>query len=327
MKAAYFTQYGSIDRLTVRDVPKPSPGENEVLVRNLVSAVNFGNVAHVKGEPFFVRAFTGFGKTKFPIPGGDIAGVVEAVGGRIAGFKPGDEVMGDSSDSGFGAYAEYVSVPKDVLVTKPANLSFQEAATLPLSCSVALAGLARKGNVEAGQKVLLAGSTGGVGSFAVQVAKACGAEVTAVCRGEYADYVRSLGADRVIDYTRDDFTGREERYDLVVGIAGSRSMSDYQSVLTPTGTYVNVGGSMRQFRSAVTTGWFRFLFTRQRFAMLMHRANSTDLETVRELAESGKVRAPVDREYTLEEIVDAFRYYESGQAVGKIVITINASGT
>jgi 2-desacetyl-2-hydroxyethyl bacteriochlorophyllide A dehydrogenase len=322
MKAAYFTKYGSVDQLTVRDVPKPQPAENEVLIRNHASSINFGNVGHVKGEPFFIRTFTGFGKPKFNIPGGDVAGVVEAVGSKVSEFKAGDEVMADGADSGFGAFAEYVTVADKVVVHKPSGLSFNETATLLLAACTAFYGLKDKGRLQTGQKVLLIGSTGSVGSFAVQIAKAFGAEVTAVCSGIHTKYVQNLGADHVIDYRKEDFTKQNKQYDLVVGIAGTRTMIDYKSVLKPTGTYVNIGGSMKQFRNAFTTGPLLFVFSKQKFILLMYKANKKVLMSVKEQVEAGKLKPVIEKTFSLNQVVEAYKYYESAHPAGKIVITI-----
>jgi NADPH:quinone reductase-like Zn-dependent oxidoreductase len=323
MKAVYFETYGSADQLSIRDLPKPEPKADEVLIRNRASSINFGNAAHIKGKPLLIRAYTGLRKTRFNTPGGDIAGIVEAVGSQVEKFRPGDEVMADSSDSGFGAYAEYVTVRETVVVSKPETLSFEEAATLPLAASVALAGIRRTGNVQTSQQVLIVGSTGSVGTFAVQVAKAFGAEVTAVCSGRHTEFVRSLGADHVVDYLKVDFTKMGRKYDLVAGIAGSRAIRDYMKVLKTAATYVNIGGSMKQFRSAFTTGPFLSMFSRKKFKMLMYRANKEDLLRVKELVEAGRINPVVARTFPLDQIVDAYQYYESGQgSAGKIVIAI-----
>lgn len=321
MKAVYFAEYGSIDQLEVKDLPKPEPKEDEVLVKNHASSLNFGNYGHIVGKPFFIRAFTGFGKTKYNTPGGDVAGVVKAVGSQVTEFKPGDEVMGDTADTGFGAYAEYVTVPEKVLVPKPANLSFNEAATLPLASAVALGGL-KKGNIQAGRKVLLVGSTGSVGPFAVQIAKALGAEVTAVCAGKKMDFVRSLGADFVIDYKTEDFVKKEKKFDLVISIAGFRKLSDYKSVLSLNGIYVSIGGNMKSFSQAIALGPIYSMFGKQTFISYMYRANKQALMEIKELAEAGKIKAVIDKTFPLDQIVDAFKFYESGQAAGKIVIAI-----
>ena len=322
MKAAYFENYGSIEQLKVKAQPIPEPADNEVLVRNHASSLNFGNVGHVKGEPFLIRAFTGFGSPKNHIPGGDVSGVVEKVGRQVTGFNPGDEVMGDAAESGFGAFAEYVTVKSNAVVPKPANLSYEETATLPLAACTALAGL-KKGSIQSGQSVLIVGSTGSVGPFAVQIAKSYGAEVTAVCSGNKAGFVRSMGADHIIDYKIiEDFTGNDTKYDLVAGIAGTHSMSDFKKKLTRTGIYVNIGGSMKQFSNAFITGPFLYLFSRQKFTMLMYMADNQSLLEVKQMAEEGEIKPTITKAFPLEQIREVYRYYESGHAAGKIVITI-----
>ena len=321
MKAAYFENYGSIEQLKVKDQPLPEPEEHEVLVRNHALSLNFGNVGHVKGEPFFIRVSTGFGSPKNHIPGGDVSGVVEKVGKQVTGFKPGDEVMADAAESGFGAFAEYVTVKSNAVVPKPVNLSYEETATLPLAACTALAGL-KKGNIQSGQNVLIVGSTGSVGPFAVQIAKSHGAEVTAVCSGKKAGFVRSMGADHIIDYKAEDFTDNDTTYDLIAGIAGTHSMSDFKKKLTPAGTYVNIGGSMKQFSNAFTTGLLLYLFSRQEFTILMYMADKQSLMEVKQMTEEGTIKPTITKTFSLDQIRDAYRYYESGHAAGKIVITM-----
>jgi len=321
MKAAYLTKYGPFENLEIKNLPKPIPRENELLIRNYASSINFGNAGHIKGEPFFIRMFTGFGKPKLHIPGGDVAGVVEAVGSLVTQFKPGDKVMGDTASSGFGAYAEYVIAPEEVAVPMPAKLSFSEAATLPLAAAVALSGL-EKGKVSAGQRVLIVGSTGSVGPFAVQIAKAKGAQVTAVCSGKHTDYVRSLGADQIIDYKTEDFSKQNIKYDLIVAIGGFRPILVYRSVLKPTGKYVLIGGQMKQFSQAMTFGPILTLLSKQTFTNLMYKANKESLLKIKKLVEEGKIKIKIDKIFPLDQIVDAFKYYELGKVAGKIVIKI-----
>ncbi|MCW8796690.1 MAG: NAD(P)-dependent alcohol dehydrogenase [Chlorobium sp.] len=321
MRAAYFENYGSVEHLMIKDQPVPEPEEHEVLVRNHASSLNFGNVGHVKGEPFFIRAFSGLNSPKKHVPGGDVSGVIEKVGKQVTGFKPGDEVMGDAADSGFGAFAEYVTVNSKVIVPKPVNLSYEKTATLPLAACTALSGL-KKGNIQPGQNVLIVGSTGSVGPFAVQIAKSFGAEVTAVCSGKKAGFVRSMGADHIIDYTTEDFRDNDNAYDLVLGIAGTHSMSDFKKKLTPTGTYVNIGGSMKQFSNAFTTGPLLYLFSRQKFSILMYMADQKTLQEVKKMAEEGTIKPTITKTFSLDQISDAYSYYESGHAAGKIVITM-----
>lgn len=322
MKAACFSEYGSCDRVAIRQLPTPVPTDDEVLIENRASSINFGNIAHILGRPWPVRAFTGFRRPKLTIPGSDIAGVVTAIGAHVTAFKPGDAVMADRSDTGFGAWAEQVAIRQALVVPKPDSLSFEEAATLPMAACVALHGLHRMAGIQAGQSVLIVGATGGVGPFAVQIAKAAGAEVTAVCAGSKAAFVRQLGADHIIDYHTEDFTRSDRQYDLVAGIAGNRSMLDYRRVLRPHGVYVNIGGGMKQFSSAFTTGPLLNLLGGPKFRFLMHMANRDDLLAVKDMVDAGKLRPTTDRVFPLNQVQAACACYQSGQAAGKIVITI-----
>lgn len=322
MKSAYFSDYGPIENVSVQSAEVPIPESNQILIKNHASSINFGNHAHIVGKPFFIRAAMGMQKTKYPIPGGDVAGVVAAVGSEITEFKVGDEVIADTADSGMGAYAEYVLATEKVTVKKPANLSFEEAASFPLAAGTAYAAL-QKAEVKSGQDVLIVGSTGGVGSFAVQIAKSMGAKVTAVCSGEKSDYVKGLGADKIIDYKTEDFSHHENKYDVVLGIAGYNSMSKYKAVLKPEGVYVNVGGSMDQFRDTAMVAPFVFAFSKKKAKMFMYMANKETLANIASLAESGAIRPVVDKVFALDNIVEALKYYESRQAKGKIVISID----
>ncbi len=242
MKAIVYTKYGSPDVLQLKEVEKPTPKEDEVLIRIYAAAVTAGDVIVVKGEPFLVRLSSGLLEPKHKIPGKEMAGRVEAVGGNVKQFQPGDEVFGDLSVCGWGAFSEYVSVPENAIALKPANLTFEEAAAVPESAVVALQGLRDKGKIQPGQKVLINGASGGVGSFAVQIAKSFGAEVTAVCSTRNLDMARSIGADHVIDYTQEDFTQNGQRYDLILAANGYHPLSDYKGALSPKGIYVMTGG-------------------------------------------------------------------------------------
>ena len=285
------------------------------------ASVNFANPALVRGKPFLVRLMAGgLLKPRYNIPGGDIAGRVETVGKSVKEFQPGDEVYGDLAACGFGAYAEYVSAPANMLAPKPANLTFDEAAAAPQSALVALQGL-RKGRIEPGQKVLIYGASGGNGTFAVQIAKSFGAEVTAVCSNRNLDMVRSIGADKVIDYTREDFAKSGQRYDLILATAGYRSIFDYKRALNPGGIYVMAGGAMSQVFQAMM-GPLVSVGGNKTLTNLYHRPDRNDLLFMKELIEAGKVKPVIDRRYSLSEVADAFRYYETGRSRGKIVITI-----
>jgi NADPH:quinone reductase-like Zn-dependent oxidoreductase len=321
MKAVVYREYGSPDVLKLEEVARPVPAEGEVLVEVHAASVNFANPALVRGKPFLVRLMAGgLLKPRYNIPGGDIAGRVETVGKSVKEFQPGDEVYGDLAACGFGAYAEYVSAPANMLAPKPANLTFDEAAAAPQSALVALQGL-RKGRIEPGQKVLIYGASGGNGTFAVQIAKSFGAEVTAVCSNRNLDMVRSIGADKVIDYTREDFAKSGQRYDLILATAGYRSIFDYKRALNPGGIYVMAGGAMSQVFQAMM-GPLVSVGGNKTLTNLYHRPDRNDLLFMKELIEAGKVKPVIDRRYSLSEVADAFRYYETGRSRGKIVITI-----
>lgn len=324
MKAIIQKGYGPIDHLTLDEVPLPTPGDDEVLVRVKASSVNYGNVAAVKGDPFIVRFFLGFWKPKHLNSGSDIAGVVEAVGKNVDRFQPGDEVYGDSADTCMNAYAEYVAVPEKVLAPKPSNLSFEEAAVVPQAALVALQALRDYGKIESGQKVLVVGASSGIGTFAVQIAKASGAEVTAVCGTRNLEMVRGLGADRVIDYTREDFAEEGIRYDLIIATAGHRSIFDYRRALAPEGRYVATGGTMSQIFQAMLLGPILSMTGKQRLTNTMQRVDADDLMVMKDYFEAGQVKPVIDRSYRLEETAEALGYYAQGHSSGKVGISIGA---
>jgi NADPH:quinone reductase-like Zn-dependent oxidoreductase len=322
MKAIVYSEYGPLDGLRLEEVPKPVPGEDEVLVEVHASSVNYGNLAVIKGEPFVARFWSGLLKPKFRIPGGDLAGRVEAVGGSVTRFKPGDEVFGDISGCGFGAWAEYAVAPVNTLALKPAAIGFEEAAAVPQAALVALQGLRDKGGLQTGQKVLIVGASGGNGTFAVQIAGAFGAEVTGVCGTRNVELVRSLGAGRVFDYTKEDFAAGEERYDLILAMAGYRSIYDYKRALGLRGTYVMVGGAQKQIFQAMLLGPLLSRKGGQKLTNLYEQHSQKDLDFMKELIEAGKVAPVIDRRYALAETVEALRYYSQGHARGKVVITV-----
>jgi NADPH:quinone reductase-like Zn-dependent oxidoreductase len=323
MKAMVHEIYGPPEVLQLKEVPKPTPRDDEVLVRVQAAAVNFGDWALLRGKPFVVRLMSGgLLEPKNQILGADIAGRVEAVGGDVKQFRPGDEVFGDISASGFGGFAEYVSIPEDTLALKPANISFEEAAAVPMAGVVALQGLRDQGQVQPGQKVLIVGASGGNGSFAVQIAKSFGAEVTGVCSTRNVDMVRSIGADHVIDYTREDFAQSEQRYDLILATGGYRSIFDYRRALRPEGTYVMVGGAMAQVYQAMLLGSFISMAGSKKMVNLAAMPDQEDLVFVKELIEAGKVVPVIDRRYPLNEVAEALRYYGEGHSQGKVVITV-----
>jgi NADPH:quinone reductase-like Zn-dependent oxidoreductase len=323
MKAIVYKKYGPPDVLEVTEVEKPIPTDNQVLVKVHAASVNFGNLVLLKGEPFLARFAFGLLKPKYSIPGGDMAGTVEAVGKDITQFQPGDEVFGDLSGSGWGAFSEYVAIPEMAIALKPANLSFEEAAAAPMAGVTALQGLRDKGKIQAGQRVLINGASGGVGTFAVQIAKALGSEVTGVCSTRNVDILQSLGADHVIDYTKEKFTENKNTYDLILGVNGHQPLSDYKRALKPKGIFVHVGGSGSQMFQAMTMGAWISKTSSKKMGTFLQRANQEDLVCLKELMESGKVKPVIDRQYTFSEVPEAFRYFEQGHAQGKVVITVD----
>ena len=322
MKAIVYTEYGSPDVLELKEVVRPTPRDNEVSVKVYAVSANAADLHLLRADPFLIRLSSGLLKPKNEILGSDIAGRVEAVGRNVKQFKPGDEVFGDISAGGWGGFAEYVCAHEDALVLKPANLSFEEAAAVPMAAVTALQGLRSKGGIQHGQKVLINGASGGVGMFAVQIAKAFGAEVTAVCSTRNLNIVRSIGADHVIDYTQEDFTQNGHRYDLILAANGYHSISDYRRVLAPQGTYVMTGGATAQMVEAMLQGPWISMSGSQKMGNLLAKPNKNDLAFVKELLEAGKVKPVIDRTYLLSRVADALRYLEEGHAQGKVVITV-----
>jgi NADPH:quinone reductase-like Zn-dependent oxidoreductase len=321
MKVIVITKYGPPDVLQLKEVDKPVPKDFEVLVKVHAASLTYSNLFLVSGKPFPLRLIFGLLKPRLRIPGSDIAGQVEAVGGSVKKFRPGDEVFGDLSDCGRGGFAEYVAVPEDALALKPANCSFAEAAAVPEAALVALQSLRDKGRIRKGHQVLIYGASGGIGTFAVQIAKYFGAEVTGVCGAGNLDMVRSLGADHVIDYAKEDFTQNGQRYDLILATRGYRSIFDYKRVLSPGGIYIMVGGSWAQIFQAQLIGPWISLTGSRKLGGLTVKPNQ-DLAFMKELIEAGKVKPVIDRCYPLAETAEAFRYYGEGHARGKVVITL-----
>lgn len=316
MKAIFQTGYGSPDFFEHREIEKPIIKDNQVLVRIYAAALHAGDVWFMRGVPYMVRFSAGFPRPKNYIPGFDVAGRVEAVGHKVIQFKPGDEVMGAYKST----CAEYVCVPAERLVLKPANLNLEQAAAVPTSALAALQGLRDVGKVQPGQRVLINGATGGVGHFAVQIGKAFGAEVTGVCSTGKMDLVRSLGADYVIDYTKENFTGGDLRYDLILDQVANHSLSEFRKALTPQGIYIpNSGHSGLGF---IIKAFFLSLFLRQQGRPLVSLVKKKDLVALKELVESGRVKPVIDKTFTLREISEAFRYLDAGHARGKVVIKV-----
>lgn len=323
MKAIVQDTYGSTDVLELRDVDRPEIADDEVLVRVRAAGVDRGVCHLMTGLPYPLR-IGGYGlrAPKTPVPGMDVAGVVEAVGSDVTRFQPGDEVFG----IGKGAFADYARARESKLAPKPANLTFEQGAATAISGLTALQALRDKGQVQPGQLVLVIGASGGVGTYAVQLAKAFGADVTGVCSTAKVDLVRSLGADHVIDYTRDDVTAGQQRYDVILDIGGNRPVSDLRRVLAPRGTLVIVGGETggkwlggmdRQLRAVLLSP-----FVSQKLTLRIPSENYGDLLVLTELIEAGKVTPVIDRTYPLSEVPQAIRYMEQGHARGKVVITI-----
>lgn len=322
MKAIVSAKYGSPDVLEFKEVAKPTPQDDEVLVKIYAAGVNAADWRWLRGDPLVGRLMYGLLKPKNPILGADIAGVVETVGKNVTAFRPGDEVFGDISAGGFGGFAEYVCARADALALKPANITFEQAAAVPMAAVTALQGLRTTGKIQAGQKVLVNGASGGVGTFAVQLAKSFGAEVTAVVSTRNVAQARSLGADHVIDYTQEDFTLNGQQYDLILAANGYQSISAYKRALSPTGMYVMTGGSNAQMFQAMLLGPWLFRSGDQKMGNGGAGPNQKDLAYLRDLLAAGKVVPVIDRCYPLSQVPDAIRYVEEGHARGKVIITI-----
>ena len=325
MKAIVNEEYGSPDVFEFKEVKKPTPTENEVLVKIHAASANAADWHIMRADPFLVRLSLGFLKPKHKILGSDIAGRVEAVGRNVKQFQPGDEVFGDKFERGWGGFAEYVCARENELVLKPASMTFEEAAAVPMAAVTALQGLRDKGQIQAGQKVLINGASGGVGTFAVQIAKSFGAEVTGVCSTRNLDRVRSIGADHVIDYTEEDFTKSGQLYDLILAVSGYHSIFEYKRALSPKGVYVTIGGSLAQMFQAILLGPLIAITGSKKMGFLQYKPNEKDLVFIKELLEAGKVVPVIDRRYPLSEVAEAIRYLEERHARGKVVITVEQS--
>lgn len=325
MKAIVFTQYGSPDDLELKELPTPVPQDDEVLVRVHASSVNSWDWEFLQGAPFINRLMFGLLKPKpgKQSLGADIAGTVEAVGKLVSRFQPGDEVFGDLWDS-WGGFAEYACAPETSLELKPANATFEEAATVPQAGVLALQGIRKAGQLESGQKVLINGAGGGVGSFAIQLAKLAGAEVTGVDSAHKSDLIRALGAVHVIDYTQVDFSKTGERYDLILDCQCYRSMFDNLRALTPVGVFAMVGGSMARVLQLWLLSLIAPLIGERRKLRLVADGPNQGLVDLKELIEAGKLVPVIDRCFSLSEVPAALRYFGSGRHQGKIVITVKS---
>ncbi len=320
MKALVYTQYGSPDVLHLQEVAKPTPKDNEALVKVHATSINSADLDYLRGT-FLIR-IGGFRKPMYRILGTDIAGRVEAVGKNVTRFKPGDEVYGDLTEYGFGAFAEYVAVPEQALARKPAGMSFEQAAAVPTAGIIALHGVRNKGHIQPGQRLLINGAGGGAGTFAVQLAKYFGAEVTGVDSAEKLDMLRSIGADHVMDYKQDDFTKTGQQYDLILDVVAYRSIFAYRRALTPGGTYGLIGGSVSAILQAFLLGAWISKNSSQNIGLVMVRPTPEDLDFLRELLEAGNVSPVIDKCVPFNEIPEALLFLESGHAKGKVVISI-----
>ena len=325
MKAIICPRYGSPDVLQLREVEKPVPQEDEVLIQIHAASLNSRDLRMLRANPFFMRLMPGgLFRPKNKILGADLAGRVESIGCNVKQVKPGDEVFGYlPSATGRGTFTEYVCAKENMITLKPANLTFEQAAAVPLAAMTALQGLRDNGNLQPGQKVLINGASGGVGTFAVQIAKAFGAEVTAVCSTRNLEMVRSLGADHVIDYTREDFTRNGQRYDLILAANGYHPISDYLRALKPQGIYVVAGGSMFQLFQAANHRKKVFKTESQKIYIASLVQSQKDLIFIKELLESGKIMPVIDGCYPLSKTPEAFWYFEKVHSKGKVVITMD----
>ena len=313
MKAVVYNRKSYPDKLVFCDINKPVPNDNEVLIKVHAVSLNAADYRSMKMGLI----------PKRKIFGADIAGRIESVGKNISLFKPGDEVMGDLASYGFGGLAEYVTAPESAVIIKPNQISFEDGATLPMAAVTALQALRNGANIQKGQKVLIVGSSGGVGTFAIQLSKYFEAEVTGVCSSKNVQQTLSLGADYVIDYTKENFMKRGKYYNIILGINGNYPLLAYKKILTSNGTYVMVGGSLSQIFKSLLFGWM-LSFGSKKMKSLAAKANKTDLELLATLLEKGKIKPVIDRRYSLDKAADAMNYLKQGHSTGKVVINIEA---
>ncbi len=323
MKAIVYRRYGSPDVLEFGETETPAQQDNEVLIKVRAASINPYDWHFMRGTPYFLRVMTGLGKPKVPRLGADVAGHVEAVGGKVTQFKPGDDVFGTCR----GSFAEYACAVERALALKPDTVTLEQAASAPIAAVTALQGLRDRGRIQPAQKVLINGAAGGVGTFAVQIASFFGAEVTGVCSARNAEMVRSIGANQAIDYIRENFTRSGQHYDLILDCIGNHSLFALRRILKANGTYAAVGGKsgrwMIGFMSRIIAGLAMSRFTNRNFAMVTAKVNNADLSFIGGLMQSGKVTPVVDRRYGLREVPGAIRYLEEGHARGKVVITMD----
>lgn len=324
MKAVLCTKYGSPDVLQLQEVANPAPKDDEVLIEIHAASINARDWRMMRANPFFIRLLPGgFLQPKNKILGADVAGRIETIGAHVKQFRPGDEVFGYlPSATGRGTFADYVCANENAITLKPANLTFEQAAAVPVAAMTALQGLRDRGNIQPGQKVLINGASGGVGTFAVQIAKAFGAEVTGVCSTKNLEIVQSLGADHVIDYKVEDFTRNGQRYDLILAVNGYRPISDYLRALKPQGIYVVAGGSMLQLFQAARQGRWNSKIGSQKTYVVSLVQSQKDLVFMKELLESGKVIPVIDGCYPLSKAAEALWYFQKAHAKGKVIIVM-----
>jgi NADPH:quinone reductase-like Zn-dependent oxidoreductase len=322
MRAITFYEYGGPSILKVEERPDPVPGRGQVMVGVRACSLNAADWHILRADPFVARLAVGLFKPRYNVLGCDLAGVVEAVGPDVTRFKVGDSVMGELGSSGWGAFAERVCAPETVLTLKPENIGFDEAAAAPLAGVTAVQGLRREGHLKSGERVLVNGASGGVGTYAVQLAKALGGNVTAVCSPRNAESARSLGADEVIDYTQTDFTRGAQRYDLILAANGYHPLRDYKRALSPGGRFLMTGGAGKQMAEAIFLGPFASLGSGKSLRFVSMTSNTDDLEFLRDRLADGSVRSVIDRSYPLEKVPEALAYLEEGHARGKVVIEV-----
>lgn len=326
MKAMVYNKYGKPNVLNLKEVEKPTSKPNEVLVKIHAVSVNSWDWDLLRGKPFLAR-LGGLLKPKYKILGADIAGRVEAIGRDVKHISVGDEVFGDISWCGWGGFAEYASVNAEALTVKPAGMSFEEAAAIPQAGVLALQGLRDKGQIQEAKKVLINGAGGGVGTFALQIAKLYGAEVTCVDSKGKLDTLKSIGADHVIDYNKEDFTKKGQCYDLILDVVGNRSIFDYKRVLNPNGTYVMIGGSMFLILQLLLLGPIINRTESKKMDILVHKPNKQDQCLLKELFVAGKILPVIDKQYSLSQVPEAIRYLGEGYAKGKVVVCVENSQT
>ncbi len=322
MKAIVLQQYGSSGVLDLQEVPRPTPKADEVLIKVHAASVNDWDWGLMRGKPLYIRLLCGLVQPKIKIPGVDIAGHVEAVGEEVQQFRPGDEVYGDLSESGFGGFAEYVCAPETALGLKPASMSFLDAAAIPHAGMLAIQGLHDLGRIEPGQEILINGAGGGVGTLGVQIAKAVGVKVTGVDHTSKLELMRSIGFDRVIDYTREDFTRGDRRYDLILDTKSNRSVFHYSRALKPGGLYVTVGGATARLLQVFSLGPLVGMFGGKKFRVLALKPNK-DLARVSHLYESGKIEPVIEGPFSLDKVPDAIHLFGEGRHIGKVIIEMD----